>query len=211
MSLLTKIFGTKSGREIKKIQPLVKEINTLYNSLEGKDESYLLERTRELQKIVKEKIQTFEDKQLVDVTDRKEIQKIRKAIEKEVLDDVLVEAFALVKHTCRLLYGKEWTAVGQKIKWEMIPYDEQLIGGVVLHEGKISEMKTGEGKTLVATMPIYLNALSGRGVHIVTVNDYLAQRDSEWMVWIKRNDTNWSKKQCGNFSGFTAKCSTGFG
>ena len=181
MSLLTKIFGTKSGREIKKIQPLVKEINTLYNSLEGKDESYLLERTRELQKIVKEKIQTCEDKQLADVTDRKEIQKIRKAIEKEVLDDVLVEAFALVKHTCRLLYGKEWTAVGQKIKWEMIPYDEQLIGGVVLHEGKISEMKTGEGKTLVATMPIYLNALSGRGVHIVTVNDYLAQRDSEWM------------------------------
>ena len=181
MSLLTKIFGTKSGREIKKIQPLVKEINTIYNSFEGKDESYLLERTRELQKIVKEKIQTCEDKQLADVTDRKEIQKIRKAIEKEVLDDVLVEAFALVKHACRLLYGKEWTAVGQKIKWEMIPYDEQLIGGVVLHEGKISEMKTGEGKTLVATMPIYLNALSGRGVHIVTVNDYLAQRDSEWM------------------------------
>jgi len=181
MSLLKKIFGTKSGREIKKIEPLVKEINSLYDSLEGKDESYLLERTRELQKIVKEKIQTFEDKQLADVTDKKEIQKIRKAIEKEVLDDVLVEAFALVKHACRLLYGKEWTAVGQKIKWEMIPYDEQLIGGVVLHQGKISEMKTGEGKTLVATMPIYLNALSGRGVHIVTVNDYLAQRDSEWM------------------------------
>ena len=181
MSLLKKIFGTKSGREIKKIEPLVKEINSLYDSLEGKDESYLLERTRELQKIVKEKIQTFEDKQLADVTDKKEIQKIRKAIEKEVLDDILVEAFALVKHACRLLYGKEWTAVGQKIKWEMIPYDEQLIGGVVLHQGKISEMKTGEGKTLVATMPIYLNALSGRGVHIVTVNDYLAQRDSEWM------------------------------
>ncbi len=181
MSLLKKIFGTKSGREIKKIEPLVKEINSLYDSFEGKDESYLLERTRELQKIVKEKIQTFEDKQLADVTDKKEIQKIRKAIEKEVLDDVLVEAFALVKHACRLLYGKEWTAVGQKIKWEMIPYDEQLIGGVVLHQGKISEMKTGEGKTLVATMPIYLNALSGRGVHIVTVNDYLAQRDSEWM------------------------------
>ena len=181
MSLLKKIFGTKSGREIKKIQPLVKEINTLYNSLEGKDESYLLERTHELQKIVRDKIQACEDKQLADITDRKEIQKIRKAIEKEVLDNVLVEAFALVKHACRLLYGKEWTAVGQNIKWEMIPYDEQLIGAVVLHQGKISEMKTGEGKTLVATMPIYLNALSGRGVHIVTVNDYLAQRDSEWM------------------------------
>jgi len=181
MSLLTKIFGTKSGREIKKIQPLVGQINTLYNDLDGKDESYLLERTRELQNIVQEKIKTAEDKKLIDISDRKEIQKIRTAIEKEVLDEILVEAFALVKHSCRLLCGKEWTAVGQRIKWEMIPYDEQLIGGIVLHQGKISEMKTGEGKTLVATMPIYLNALSGRGVHIVTVNDYLAQRDSEWM------------------------------
>jgi len=181
MSLLTKIFGTKSGREIKKIQPLVGQINTLYNDLDGKDESYLLERTRELQNIVQEKIKTAENKKLIDISDRKEIQKIRTAIEKEVLDEILVEAFALVKHSCRLLCGKEWTAVGQRIKWEMIPYDEQLIGGIVLHQGKISEMKTGEGKTLVATMPIYLNALSGRGVHIVTVNDYLAQRDSEWM------------------------------
>jgi len=159
----------------------VKEINSLYDSFEGKDESYLLKRTRELQEIVKEKIKTAEEKQIVDLTDRKEIQRIRKTIEKEVLDNILVEAFALVKHACRLLSGKEWTAVGQKIKWEMIPYDEQIIGGIVLHQGKISEMKTGEGKTLVATMPIYLNALSGRGVHIVTVNDYLAQRDSEWM------------------------------
>ena len=181
MSLLTKIFGTKSGREIKKIKPLVDQINALYDSLEGKNESYLIERTRQLQQVVQEKIHTIEDKQLKDVTDRKEIQKIRTVIEKEVLDDILVEAFALVKHASRLLCGKEWLAVGQKIQWEMIPYDEQLIGGVVLHQGKISEMKTGEGKTLVATMPIYLNALSGRGVHVVTVNDYLAQRDSEWM------------------------------
>ena len=181
MSLLTKIFGTKSGREIKRIKPLVDQINALYDSLEGKNESYLTERTRQLQQVVQEKIQTIEDKQLKDVTDRKEIQKIRTVIEKEILDDILVEAFALVKHASRLLCGKEWIAVGQKIQWEMIPYDEQLVGGVVLHQGKISEMKTGEGKTLVATMPIYLNALSGRGVHVVTVNDYLAQRDSEWM------------------------------
>jgi len=181
MSLLTKIFGTKSGREIKRIKPLVDQINALYDSLEGKNESYLTERTRQLQQVVQEKIQTIEDKQLKDVTDRKEIQKIRTVIEKEVLDDILVEAFALVKHASRLLCGKEWIAVGQKIQWEMIPYDEQLVGGVVLHQGKISEMKTGEGKTLVATMPLYLNALSGRGVHVVTVNDYLAQRDSEWM------------------------------
>ena len=181
MSVLTKIFGTKSGREIKQIKPLVGQINSLYDSLEGKDESYLSERTHELQKHVQEKIQTIESEKLKDITDRKAIQKIRTEIEKEVLDDILVEAFALVKHTSRLLCGKKWTAVGQKIEWEMIPYDEQLIGGIVLHQGKISEMKTGEGKTLVATMPIYLNALSGRGVHVVTVNDYLAQRDSEWM------------------------------
>ena len=181
MSLLTTIFGTKSGREIKKIQPLVNQINDLYNTLEGKDESYLAQRTKELQRDVQNKIQSIESKKLKDISDRKEVQKIRAEIEKEVLDDILVEAFALVKHASRLLCGKEWIAVGQKIKWQMIPYDEQLIGGVVLHQGKISEMKTGEGKTLVATMPIYLNALSGRGVHVVTVNDYLAQRDSEWM------------------------------
>ena len=181
MSLLTTIFGTKSGREIKKIQPLVNQINELYDTLEGKDESYLAQRTAQLQRDVQERIFSAESKKLKDISDRKEIQKIRTEIEKEVLDDILVEAFALVKHASRLLYGKEWVAVGQKIKWEMIPYDEQLIGGVVLHQGKISEMKTGEGKTLVATMPIYLNALSGRGVHVITVNDYLAQRDSEWM------------------------------
>ena len=138
MSLLTKIFGTKSGREIKQIKPLVDQINNLYDSLEGKDESYLAERTRELQQTVQKEIQTVEDKKLKDITDRKEIQKIRTEIEKEVLDNILVEAFALVKHASRLLCGKNWTAVGQKIEWEMIPYDEQLIGGVVLHQGKIS-------------------------------------------------------------------------
>jgi preprotein translocase subunit SecA len=87
----------------------------------------------------------------------------------------------LVKDTCRRLYGKEWTAGGTKVKWEMIPFDVQLIGGMVLHQGKIAEMATGEGKTLVGSMPTYLNALPGKGVHIITVNDYLARRDSEWM------------------------------
>ena len=98
-----------------------------------------------------------------------------------ILDELLPEAFAVVKSTCERLVGKSWTVAGNKITWEMIPYDVQLIGGVVLHQGKIAEMATGEGKTLVATLPIYLNALTGRGVHLVTVNDYLAQRDSEWM------------------------------
>jgi len=101
--------------------------------------------------------------------------------EKEMLDEIMPEAFAMVKETCRRLVGQSWKVVGQTVTWDMIPYDVQLIGAVVLHRGKVTEMKTGEGKTLVATMPIYLNALTGRGVHIITVNDYLAQRDSEWM------------------------------
>ena len=181
MSFLTKIFGTKSDREIKKISPIVKEINLIYDSLEGKNEDYLVQRTKELQNKVVEKISEKEQKQLDGLNDRKEIQKARREIEKNVLSDILPESFALVKHASRLLCGKSWDVVGQVVDWEMIPYDEQLIGGVVLHNGKISEMKTGEGKTLVATMPIYLNALSGRGVHVVTVNDYLAQRDAQWM------------------------------
>jgi preprotein translocase subunit SecA len=95
--------------------------------------------------------------------------------------ELLPEAFAAVKQTCKRLVGKSWRVCDQEIRWDMIPYDVQLIGGVVLHEGKIAEMATGEGKTLVATMPLYLNALSGKGVHLVTVNDYLARRDAEWM------------------------------
>ena len=97
------------------------------------------------------------------------------------LNDILPEAFAVVKQTCKRLCGTEWTAAGNKIRWNMIPYDVQLIGGIVLHQGKIAEMSTGEGKTLVATLPLYLNALAGKGVHLITVNDYLAKRDSEWM------------------------------
>lgn len=99
----------------------------------------------------------------------------------EVLDEILPEAFAVVKETCRRLVGQKWEVVEHPVEWDMIPYDEQLIGGIVLHQGKIAEMATGEGKTLVATMPMYLNALAGKGVHLVTVNDYLARRDCEWM------------------------------
>ena len=97
------------------------------------------------------------------------------------MNEILPEAFAVVKSTCERLLGKSWTVAGNKITWDMVPYDVQLMGGIVLHQGKIAEMATGEGKTLVATLPLYLNALTGRGVHLVTVNDYLALRDSEWM------------------------------
>ena len=181
MSILTKIFGTKSDREIKKILPIVNEVNEFYDTLKGKDIAYLQSRTKELQKIIQQSISTAESEKLSNINDSKELKKIRAQITEKVLGKHLVESFALVKHACRLLYDEEWDVVGQKIKWEMIPYDEQIIGGIVLHQGKISEMKTGEGKTLVATFPIYLNSLSGRGVHVITVNDYLAQRDAEWM------------------------------
>jgi len=97
------------------------------------------------------------------------------------LDTLLPEAFAVIKETCRRMLGQEWEAGGGKVTWDMIPYDVQLLGGIVIHQGRIAEMKTGEGKTLVAVMPVYLNALVGRGVHLVTVNPYLAQRDAEWM------------------------------
>jgi preprotein translocase subunit SecA len=97
------------------------------------------------------------------------------------LNDILPEAFAVMKETCRRMVGETWRAGGSEIEWDMIPYDVQLLGGIVLHQGRIAEMKTGEGKTLVATLPLYLNALAGRGCHLVTVNPYLAQRDAEWM------------------------------
>ena len=181
MTFLAKIFGTKSDREIKKILPIVNQVNQFYDTLKDKDISYLQSRTKELQAVIKKSIEQQESKTLVNIDDSKELKKIRSQITNNVLEHHLIESFALVKHACRLLYDEEWEVVGQKIKWEMIPYDEQIIGGVVLHQGKISEMKTGEGKTLVATFPIYLNALSGRGVHVITVNDYLAQRDAEWM------------------------------
>lgn len=99
----------------------------------------------------------------------------------ETLDDIMVEAFAVIKNACRRLMGNQWEVSGHMITWDMVPFDVQLIGAIVLHEGKIAEMATGEGKTLVATMPLYLNSLSGKNVHLVTVNDYLALRDSEWM------------------------------
>ena len=99
----------------------------------------------------------------------------------EALNDILPEAFAVVKEACRRNVGKEIVVTGQKMTWNMVPYDVQLIGGIALHQGKATEMATGEGKTLVATMPLYLNALAGRGAHLVTVNTYLAQRDAEWM------------------------------
>jgi len=148
---LTKIFGTKTERELKNLWPMVEEINAIYEKLEGVD---LIKQTEDFKKRISEG---------------------------EPLDAIMPEAFALVKEACRRLLGKKWNVVEIETEWNMVPFDVQLIGAIVLHQGKIAEMKTGEGKTLVATMPLYLNALSGKGAHLVTVNDYLARRDREWM------------------------------
>ncbi|MBU4444469.1 preprotein translocase subunit SecA [bacterium] len=180
-SFLTSVFGTASDREIKKIRPLVEEINGIYETLKNIPIERLRERTEEFKAMIRDARESAEEEAEKSNLPRDEKRKMVIKAEQDVLDEILPEAFAMVKEVCRRFVGEEWNIVGQKIRWEMIPYDVQLIGGIVLHQGKIAEMKTGEGKTLVATMPVYLNALTGHGVHLVTVNDYLAQRDGEWM------------------------------
>lgn len=151
LKALTKIFGTKTERELKDLWPIAEEINSIYEKLQGVD---LLKQTEDFKKRISQG---------------------------EPLDDILPEAFASVKEACRRLLGKKWPVVDIETEWNMVPFDVQLIGAIILHHGKIAEMKTGEGKTLVATMPLYLNGLTGKGAHLITVNDYLARRDREWM------------------------------
>ena len=159
--VLTKIFGSSNQRFLKTIQPVVAEINALEPSLKGLSDDDLRARTM----VFKERVQQA----IGDTTDKDE----RKRRERQALDEILPEAFATVREASVRTTG-------------MRHFDVQLIGGLVLHQGKIAEMRTGEGKTLVATLPAYLNALTGRGVHVVTVNDYLASRDAEWMGQIHR-------------------------
>ncbi len=199
--ILTKVFGSKYGREIKKLQPIVEQINEKYEEYQSWSDEELKALTPKFRRRIIERIKPVQDeisdiqRQLEEsfakgesAESREELRLRIESLEKEekeltstVLDEILPEAFAAVKDTCRRLLGKSWDVVGQKATWEMIPYDVQLLGAVVLQQGKIAEMATGEGKTLVATMPVYLNALPGKGAHLVTVNDYLARRDAEWM------------------------------
>jgi len=153
-NIFKKFFKTKFDREVAKITPIVNEINRYFESYRDLQDEEFPAKTQEFRKRV---------------------------TEGETLDDILPEAYGLVKEVCRRLLGKTFMVSGHEVEWQMVPYDVQLIGGIVLHQGKIAEMATGEGKTLVATMPLYLNALGGNGAHLVTVNDYLANRDSEWM------------------------------
>ena len=159
--IFKKIFGSKNERELKRLWPLVKQINELEAALQSQPEQVLRDKTAAW----KAKLATIEDDA-----------ELARAVEA-----ILPEAFAVVKNACRRMCGTDVTVRGHPLRWEMVPFDVQLIGGMALHKGMISEMATGEGKTLVATLPTFLNALTGRGVHVVTVNDYLAARDGEWM------------------------------
>ena len=152
--LIRKIVGTKNERDVKKMRPLVAKINQMEAELQKLTDDQLKAKTAEFR------------------------ERLAKG---ETLAAIELEAFAVVKNACRRLCGTVATVCDHTLTWDMIPFDVQLIGGLALHHGKIAEMATGEGKTLVATMPAYLNALTGQGVHVVTVNDYLARRDSEWM------------------------------
>ena len=230
INILQSMFGNKSSRDMKLIQPYVDKVKSAYEQIEELDNDSLRAKTKEIQSFVqnaaakeREEIETL--KATIEDTPIEQREEIFHRIDKlekealdkyeDALDEVMPVAFSIIKETARrfaeneqtivtatefdrelaanpandfisiegdkAVYHNEWTAGGNLLKWEMIHYDVQLFGGVVLHQGKIAEMATGEGKTLVATLPVFLNALTGNGVHVVTVNDYLAKRDSEWM------------------------------
>ena len=229
-NFLKSLFGDKSNRDMKLIQPIVEKVKAAYPEIQKLSNDELRAKTKELQQYVQDsakeqKQQIAELKAKIENTpidEREDIFNQIDKLEKEVLDlyeqalnEVLPTAFSIMKDTARrfaenedtivtatdfdrelasnpandfitidgdkAIYHNEWTAGGNKLKWNMVHYDVQLFGGIALHQGKIAEMATGEGKTLVATLPVFLNALTGNGVRMVTVNDYLAKRDSEWM------------------------------
>ncbi len=196
-TLMTSVFGTRFDRERKRIQPIVNQIHGHEERLKDLSEADLKAQTPLFRERLAERTGALRA-ELEEVRSAKHacadpverdglegrFQELEKQYKKELaagLDELLPEAFATVREACRRLLGSTVQVTGRELIWDMVPYDVQLIGGVVLHQGKIAEMATGEGKTLVATLPLYLNALSGRGAHLVTVNNYLARRDSQWM------------------------------
>ena len=229
-SIIKFFFGSKADKDRKQIEPYVQKIKEIYPSIEKLSNDELRGRSAALMQqiadfIAQDEAHIVEQKDKLEFGDislaekekiSKDIETTKKRIDEKIeqkLDEILPEAFAIMKDTARrftenevvevtatqfdrnlaaskdfvtiegdkAIYATHWTAAGNDLKWEMIHYDVQLFGGVVLHKGKIAEMATGEGKTLVATLPVFLNALARKGVHVVTVNDYLARRDSEWM------------------------------
>jgi preprotein translocase subunit SecA len=195
--LVTKVMGTRFERELKRIQPVVDAIRKHEGRLKALPDADIQAQTAKFRDVLRERTGTLAgevaglkqakhdcpDADERAAIDRKlaEAEKRLRAETEAVLRDILPEAFATVREACRRLQGSEVAVTGHALTWDMVPYDVQLIGGIVLHQGKIAEMATGEGKTLVATLPLYLNALTAKGVHLVTVNNYLARRDSQWM------------------------------
>ncbi|MFW6084191.1 MAG: preprotein translocase subunit SecA, partial [Gemmatimonadota bacterium] len=195
--IINKVLGTRFEREMKKLQPIVNQILEREEEVSDASDEELRAFTDDFRARIRRRTDDLEAliKELRDERRRSEDPSHRESLTAEiaeaegelkeataeVLDELLPEAFAVVREACRRLLGTEIEVTGNEMIWDMVPYDVQLIGGIVLHQGKIAEMATGEGKTLVATLPLYLNALPGKGAHLVTVNDYLARRDSQWM------------------------------
>ena len=227
--IFKKIFGTKAERDLKQLQPILAKVLEAYDSIDGLSDDDLRAKSAELRQIIRDRIAedeariaeirqelekdiALDEKEALATESDKLVKKVDDEIE-QVLNEILPQAFAVMKSTARrfkenetirvkatdfdrtlsttkdfveidgdyAVWHNRWMAGGNEVTWDMVHYDVQLIGGIVLHQGKIAEMATGEGKTLVATLPVFLNALAGKGVHVVTVNDYLSKRDSEWM------------------------------
>jgi preprotein translocase subunit SecA len=201
-SVINSLFGSRHDREVRKFHPFVEEINLEAERLREFSEEELKGQTARFRALIAERTAELDvelaelrekKRKSEDASEREVLTAEITALEKEIygvlqdaLDEILPEAFATVKEAARRLVGTEVLVTGQTLTWDMVPYDVQLIGGMALHRGNVAEMATGEGKTLVATLPLYLNALAGRGAHLVTVNSYLAQRDSEWMGHVYR-------------------------
>jgi len=202
-SIVNRVFGTRHERERRRVQPIVDAINEQYERLQSVSEEELRGQTAKFREILRERTAALEaraaelraaKRSASDPAERERLDselsgadgrggvdaELREAIA-DTLDEILPEAFATVREAARRLVGTTVVVTGNELAWDMVHYDVQLIGGIQLHLGKIAEMATGEGKTLVATLPLYLNALAGRGAHLVTVNNYLARRDSQWM------------------------------
>ncbi len=206
--IIGKLFGTRHERERKRVQPIIDDIVSIEQRLAtlsdadiqaqtAKFRALLAERTGPIEaridalKAEKRSAANVDDRERIDMElhgpdGRSGAEAELRATIAEVLDEILPEAFATVREACRRLAGTQVVVTGNELTWDMVPYEVQLIGGIQLHLGRIAEMATGEGKTLVATLPLYLNALPGRGVHLVTVNNYLARRDSQWMGHLYR-------------------------
>ena len=199
---VTRVIGTRFTRDLRRIRPIVGQIHEHEARLKDLPDAEVQAQTAKLKGLLRERVGEIEDdlarqrdakRQCADAGEREALDKRIADLEKELkagtddaLADLLPEAFATVREACRRLLGSTLVVTGHEMTWDMVPFDVQLIGGIVLHEGKIAEMATGEGKTLVATLPLYLNALTGRGTHLVTVNNYLARRDSQWMGHLLR-------------------------